>query len=46
MGQRAPSLFAAQGIEVVVGVEAAAPEQLMADYLAGELRGGVNSCDH
>jgi predicted Fe-Mo cluster-binding NifX family protein len=46
MGQRAQDLFTGQGIEVVVGVPAATPEQLVTDYLAGELRGGVNSCDH
>ena len=46
MGQRAQSLFEGQGIQVVVGVPAAPPEQLVGDYLAGELRGGVNSCDH
>jgi NifU-like protein involved in Fe-S cluster formation/predicted Fe-Mo cluster-binding NifX family protein len=46
MGQRAQSLFADQGIEVVVGVPAATPEELASDYLAGELRGGANSCDH
>ena len=46
MGQRAQDLFGRQGIEVVVGVPAATPEQLVTDYLAGELRGAVNSCDH
>jgi predicted Fe-Mo cluster-binding NifX family protein len=46
MGRRAQNLFAGQGIEVVVGVPAASPQRLAEDYLAGELRGGVNSCDH
>jgi predicted Fe-Mo cluster-binding NifX family protein len=46
MGQRAQTLFEQQGIEVVVGVPAATPEKLVGDYLAGELRGGANICDH
>lgn len=46
MGQRAQDLFAEQGIEVVVGAPATTPERLMDDYLAGELRGGANLCDH
>jgi predicted Fe-Mo cluster-binding NifX family protein len=46
MGQRAQDLFAGQGIEVMVGVPAATPERLVEDYLAGDLRGGANTCDH
>ncbi len=46
MGQRARELFAAQGIEVMVGAPAEAPERLVADYLAGTLRQGENVCDH
>jgi predicted Fe-Mo cluster-binding NifX family protein len=46
MGQRAQQLFAAQGITVVVGAPAAAPERIVADYLAGTLQTGENVCDH
>jgi predicted Fe-Mo cluster-binding NifX family protein len=46
MGQRAQALFAQQGIQVVVGVPAATPEQLVADFLAGTLQVGDNVCDH
>jgi Mrp family chromosome partitioning ATPase/predicted Fe-Mo cluster-binding NifX family protein len=46
MGQRAQSLFAENGIKVVVGAPAAAPEELVAQYLAGTLVSGANACDH
>lgn len=46
MGQRAQDLFAAQGIRVVTGAHAETPESLVAEYLAGTLRTGVNACDH
>lgn len=46
MGQRAQDLFAAQGIRVVTGAPAETPESLVAEYLAGTLRTGVNACDH
>ncbi len=46
MGQRAHSLFAARGMEVVLGASAESPEKLVADYLAGALTLGENICDH
>jgi len=46
MGQRAQDLFAAQGIQVVVGAPAETPERLVGDYLAGILVVGENVCDH
>lgn len=46
MGQRAPGLFAAQGIQVVLGAAAETPERLVSDYLAGALQAGENACDH
>ncbi len=46
MGQRAQSLFAQQGIQVIVGAPAETPERLVADYLAGTLQSGENTCDH
>lgn len=46
MGQRAQSLFAEQGIQVVVGAPADTPETLVAAYLAGTLTTGQNTCDH
>lgn len=46
MGSRAQMLFAEQGIEVVIGAPAEAPETLAAAYLAGTLESGENVCDH
>ena len=46
MGQRAQSLFAEQGIQVVVGAPAESPETIVAQYLDGTLQTGANVCDH
>ena len=46
MGQRAQGLFNENGIRVVVGAPAEAPEQLAYQYLAGTLVSGANVCDH
>jgi ATP-binding protein involved in chromosome partitioning len=46
MGQRAQSLFAENGIKVVVGAPAETPEELAVKYLSGTLVSGVNACDH
>jgi predicted Fe-Mo cluster-binding NifX family protein len=46
MGQRAQSLFAANSIQVVVGAPAAAPEEIVAAFLGGNLEVGGNACDH
>ena len=46
MGQRAQHLFAASGIQVVVGAPAETPEKLVIEYIAGTLQSGSNFCDH
>ena len=46
MGGRAQALFAEQGITVVVGAPAEAPETIVRSYLAGTLQTGDNVCDH
>ncbi len=46
MGQHAHQLFAERGMEVVVGAPAEAPEELVANFLAGSLNVGANMCDH
>jgi ATP-binding protein involved in chromosome partitioning len=46
MGGRAQGLFTQNGIQVVVGAPAEAPETLVAAYLDGSLRSGENFCDH
>ena len=46
MGARAQALFAQNGIEVVTGAQAKAPEDLIMDYLGGSLETGENACDH
>ena len=46
MGNRAQTLFAQQGIQVVTGAPADPPEQIVAGYIAGKLETGQNLCDH
>ena len=46
MGGRAQSLLNQQGITVVVGVPDGDPEQVVEQYLSGELSNGPNLCDH
>jgi ATP-binding protein involved in chromosome partitioning len=46
MGPRAMNLFAEHGIQVIVGAQAENPDQLVAAYIAGELKAGENVCDH
>jgi predicted Fe-Mo cluster-binding NifX family protein len=46
MGSRAQGLFSQNGIEVIVGVASAVPEELAQAYLAGTLAAGENVCDH
>ena len=46
MGQRALSLFAEQGIQVLTGAPAQPAEVLVRDYLAGTIATGDNVCDH
>jgi len=46
MGQRAQSLFAENGIKVVVGAPGDEPDKLVISYLEGTLVSGTNVCDH
>jgi predicted Fe-Mo cluster-binding NifX family protein len=46
MGSRAQQLFQENGIKVVVGAPADAPEVLVNQYLSGTLVSGDNLCDH
>lgn len=46
MGQRAQQLFAERGIAVVTGAPVETPEKIVADFLAGMLVTGENTCDH
>jgi len=46
MGARAQSLFAENGIDVIVGATPGAPEQIVRAYLDGMLQTGANVCDH
>ena len=46
MGQRAQSLFAQHGIQVIVGAPSESPEALVRQHLAGTLAAGDNICDH
>jgi predicted Fe-Mo cluster-binding NifX family protein len=46
MGERAKTLFADRGMQVILGSQAEAPEKLVADYMDGKLVEGPNACDH
>lgn len=46
MGGRAKDLFAAQGIDVIVGAPSEKPEELVLAHLRGRLETGENTCDH
>jgi predicted Fe-Mo cluster-binding NifX family protein len=46
MGSRAQELFGQNGIQVVVGATAGAPEAIVRDFLDGRLATGANVCDH
>jgi len=46
MGQRAVELFQQFGVMPVIGVPSKDPEQLIKEFLAGELETGVNQCNH
>jgi len=46
MGSRALSLFAENGITVMVGAPDEDPEQIVMAYLDGSLSVGANVCDH
>ncbi len=46
MGPRAVQLFGHHGVEVVLGVPQAPPEELAGALVRGKLRPEGNSCDH
>ncbi|HCC69909.1 MAG TPA: ATPase [Bacteroidales bacterium] len=46
MGQKAQSLFAAQNIQVCIGVAEGTPRELVEKYLKDSLMTGQNLCDH
>lgn len=46
MGGRALQLFAQQGIKVLTGAPALAPEELVTQYMENSLQTGANVCDH
>ncbi len=46
MGEMAQSLFKEKNIEVLVGCSPDTPENLANAFLKGELKAGVNACDH
>jgi len=46
MGARAQNLFTQSGIKVVVGAPANDPEEVVKQFLAGDLQPGQNICDH
>ena len=46
MGMKAQNLFAANGIEVCIGVNADSPKTLVEQYLKDELKTGENLCTH
>ncbi|NBB95973.1 MAG: ATPase [Planctomycetes bacterium] len=46
MGQRAQMLFSQCGIDVIVGVLAGTPEDVVAAWIEDRLEAGTNICDH
>lgn len=46
MGIKAQDLFTQNNIEVCVGINAGSPQNLVEQYLAGQLQTGQNLCDH
>ncbi|MQY78753.1 MAG: ATPase [Bacteroidetes bacterium] len=46
MGVKAQDLFTQNNIEVCVGINADSPQNLVEQYLAGQLQTGQNLCDH
>lgn len=46
MGRRAQSLFSQCGIEVILGSPSGKPEEVVSEYLDGNLQTGDNICDH
>lgn len=46
MGARAQGLFTANGVQVIVGAQAAPPDEVIQAYLDGTLVTGQNICDH
>ena len=46
MGQKAQNLFAANNIQVCIGVAEGSPRELVESYLENKLTTGQNLCDH
>jgi len=46
MGVKAQDLFTQNNIEVCVGINTGSPQNLVEQYLAGQLQTGQNLCDH
>ncbi len=46
MGARAQGLFTSNGVQVIVGAQAAPPDEVVQAYLDGTLVTGQNICDH
>ena len=46
MGRRAQQLFKQSNIDVVIGAPDNTPQELVEQYLIGQLQSGQNICDH
>ncbi|NQU80133.1 MAG: ATPase [Bacteroidetes bacterium] len=46
MGVKAQDLFTQNNIEVCIGINTGSPQNLVEQYLAGQLQTGQNLCDH
>jgi len=46
IGPKAIEILYAQGMNVYIGVEVDTPENLVADFIAGQLKSGKNYCHH
>lgn len=46
MGSMAQQIFTQNNVKVILGAAETEPEQLVKDYIVGQLQAGDNSCDH
>lgn len=46
IGEKAKVLFKKQNIEVIEGLNATVPNELVSEYIAGALVSGTNTCHH
>jgi len=46
IGEKAKTLFKAQNIQVIEGMQLKAPRELVTEFIGGSLVSGTNTCNH